>query len=398
MTATAPARKLAEPIHTRAGLGARFRAMSNVALTMMLRDRLKLFGTLFGVVFAVVFATFQMGTCLALVDKNETLVANTDCDLWVTPPGVKQLQASTPLTDADLARVRAVDGVAWVAPLLVRGAEVKLPSGGSEAVSLVGTRGPRFAGGPFHLVAGKVDDLATPHAIFFEDAQREKLGGVDLGDEREVNGHSVRVVGFTWGLSPFAPPYAFADEPLAREILRTPPDRHDFLLVGVEPGADRREVQRRIREAVPSDNVMTGEEFQASIRHELLFESQIGFTFGATTFMGLLVGLITVALSMLSSVADNIRIFGTLKALGCTNLDLSALLFVQATLYGAVGSLIGLGFIGATVQGIRNADLTPIVPPQLMGWTAIVMIAVCVVASVLALQRVRKVEPGMVFR
>lgn len=39
-----------------------------------------------------------------------------------------------------------------------------------------------------------------------------------------------------------------------------------------------------------------------------------------------------------------------------------------------------------------------IVPIELLIATPLVMIVLCVVASVLALRRVRKLEPGMVFR
>lgn len=385
-------------IGTRATWSGRLALMAGVGWSMMFRDRLKLLGTLFGVVFSVVFACFQMGTCLALVDKNETFVANTEADLWVMSPSVKQLQAGTPLSDLDRARASGTAGVAWVEPLLVRGAQVKLPSGGSEAVTLVGTRAPRFAGGPFHVVAGSIARLREPGALFVEDAQREKLGGAGLGDEREVNGRAARIVGLTWGLQPFAPPYAFAEETLAREILGARADEHDFLLVGVAPGEDPSRVKARLAAALPSSKVLSRAEFSRQIAEELLFESQIGVTFGATTAMGLLVGLITVSLSMLSSVADNLRFFGILKAMGSGNGDLAALLVVQASTYAVLGSLLGLGVIATIVQGARNAELTPIVPPPLMLGLAALMVLVCVGASVLSLLRVRRVEPAMVFR
>ena len=115
-------------------------------------------------------------------------------------------------------------------------------------------------------------------------------------------------------------------------------------------------------------------------------------------FMGLMVGLITVALSMFSSVVDNMRQFGTLKAMGATSGDLARLLFVQAVVYGLLGSLIGLGTVASMVQGMRNPQLTPILPPVAFAITAATMVGVCILASVLALLRLRKLEPAMVFR
>ena len=111
-----------------------------------------------------------------------------------------------------------------------------------------------------------------------------------------------------------------------------------------------------------------------------------------------LVGLITVALSMFSSVVENIRQFGTLKAIGATMGDLARLLLVQAMIYGLFGSLLGLAMVVGMVMSMRNPQLTPIVPPEALALTVVVMVGVCLAASVLALLKLRSVEPGMVFR
>lgn len=389
---------LAVPIKGRAsGLG-RWRIMAAIAVKMMLHDRLKLLGTLFGVVFAVLLGNFQVGTFLALLSKNRMFVENAQADIWIAPPGTRQFQPGKPLRDAQLYRARATTGVAWAEPLVLQTAQMQLPTGGSEPVSLVGARAPRFAGGPWNLIRGSAASLSSPNALIVEDADREKLGGLNLGSERELEGHRIQVVGFTWGLLPFAPGYAFAEQTLAREILKLPSDRHSFVLVGVAPGNDVAAVRTRLQEVLPETRVMTRDEYLAAILRYILTETQIGFSFGTSTFMGLLVGLITVALSMFSFVVDNMRQFGTLKAIGSTNGDLARLLFIQALLYGLVGSLIGLGMVAGLVQSIRNPQLTPILPMAAFGLSVVAMALVCVVASTLALIRLRKLEPAMVFR
>lgn len=388
----------ARPITTRAGFFARWRTMGAIGVRMMFFDRLKLLGTLFGVVFAVVLGNFQMGTFLALLFKNRMFVESAHVDVWVTPPGTRQFQGGTPLTDAQLNRARSVPGVAWAEPLLVSTAQLKLPNGGTEPVTLVGARAPRFAGGPWNLVAGKTELLVQPDAVIFEDSEREKLGGLNLGSSRELAGHHVTAVGFTWGLLPFAPAYAFAEQGLAREISHQPEGKHTFLVVGAASGVSKSELRARLQQALPETRVMTREEYLAEILNYILTATQLGFSFGTSTFMGLLVGLITVALSMFSSVVDNMRQFGTFKAIGATTGDLARLLFVQAIVYGVVGSVVGLGVMAAMVQGIRNAQLTPILPMIAVPITLTLMVGVCLVASVLALWRLRQLEPAMVFR
>lgn len=389
---------VAQPIRTRPGFWKRWQTLGAIGVRMMFYDRLKLVGTLFGVVFAVVLGNFQMGTFLALLFKNRMFVENAQVDVWITPPGTRQFQGGSPLTDAQLNRARATPGVDWAEPLVLQAANLKLPNGGSEPVSLVGARAPRFAGGPWNLVAGSTEALLQPDAVIFEDADREKLGGLNLGSVRELAGHHVQAVGFTWGLLPFAPGFAFAEQTLAREILRQPPDKHTFIVVKVRPGESKEAVRERLQVALPDTRVMTREEYLHEILNYILTATQIGMSFGTSTFMGLLVGLITVALTMFSSVVDNMRQFGTIKAIGATTLDLALLLFVQAIVYGVVGSIIGLGLMASMVQGIRNAQLTPILPPEAIGITIGLMVGTCLVASTLALMRLRSLEPAMVFR
>ncbi|MFO0594431.1 MAG: ABC transporter permease [Myxococcaceae bacterium] len=389
---------IAQPLRGRASFAARARTMGAIGVRMMFHDRLKLAGTLFGVVFAVVLGNFQVGTFMALLFKNRMFVENAKADVWITPPGTRQFQAGTPLTDEHLNRARATGGVAWAEPLLLQAAQLELPTGGSEPVSLVGTRAPRFAGGPWNVVAGSQAALSQPNAVIFEDAEREKFGGLNLGSVRELSGHKVQAVGFTWGLLPFAPAYAFAEQTLAREVTRFPADKHSFVLVGAAPGVDVKDLRARLQAELPDTKVMTREEFLHETLVYILTGTQIGLSFGTSTLMGLLVGLITVALSMFSSVVDNMRQFGTLKAIGSSMVDLSLLLLVQALVYGLVGSLLGLGLMAGMVQGMRNPQLTPVLPTISIGITFGLMALVCVFASVLALVRLRQLEPAMVFR
>ena len=125
---------------------------------------------------------------------------------------------------------------------------------------------------------------------------------------------------------------------------------------------------------------------------------QLGITFGTSTAFGLIIGFIIVALSMFSAVLDNLREYGTLKAIGLTSWDLTRMLIVQSIGYALLGSLIGLGLVALMSAGIRGPNLIVIVPRTLVLATPIIMTVLCMLASVLALRRVRRLEPGMVFR
>jgi putative ABC transport system permease protein len=317
--------------------------------------------------------------------------------VWIAPPGTELFQPGDTLPESVLVRARTTPGVALAEPLIAAGATVRRPEGGSEAVTLIGTALPARLGGPWSLVAGDVRALDAPDTVFFEDAERAKYGGMDLGTVREVNGRRVRAGGFTWGLLPFGPAYAFAELGLARELARIPTDRQNFVLVTVRPGELPEAVRDRLAARIPEARVLTQTEFSGAIVSALLRE-QLGVSFGTSTAFGLIIGFIIVALSMFSSVIDNLREFGTLKAIGCTNLDLTGLLLVQSVAYAVLGTFVGLGLVSGMTEGIRSPQLVPIVPMPLYVLTPLVMVSICVAAAGLALFRIRKLEPGMVFR
>jgi putative ABC transport system permease protein len=355
-------------------------------------------GTLFGVVFAVILSNQQAGTFLGLLKKNTMLVDNAGADLWVLPPSAPMIQAGPSLPDAVLMQARTTPSVAWAEPLLFGGGIVKRQDGGAEAVQIIGVKLPAMKGGPWNIVAGSPAALAQPDTVIFEDSQRDKFGGMNLGSVRELNGIKVRAGGFTWGLVPFGPAFAFADYDLARSLLHFEAHRLSFVLVGVALGKDPAAVAADLQRRVPEARVMSAAELRSSTVDYILTRTAIGITFGTATLFGLIVGFVIVALTMFSAVIDNLREFGTLKAIGATNGDLAVLLLVQSIVYALMGSLLGLAVVSLMANGIRSAQLAMNVSPALFGGTVVAMLGLCVFASSLSLLRLRKLEPAMVFR
>lgn len=376
---------------------ARLRAVLATGLAMMFHDRLKFLGTVSGVLFAVLLGVQQLGVLFGLLSKNTMFVENAGADLWIAPPGTRLFQGGQSLPEATLQAARGTPGVARAEPLLVVGGQLRKPGGGTEPITVIGVRLPGMLGGPWNVIAGSAESIGAADTMVFEDSLREKYGGLNLHSEREVNGHRVHVGGFTWGLQPFGPAYAFAELELARKLGKVEADQTSFVLIRLEPGANPQRVATSLRSQLPGTTVLTASEYKASIQNTLLRE-QLGISFGTSTSFGLLIGFVIVALSMFSSVIDNQRELGTLKALGWTNGDLARMLLVQSVVYAAAGSLAGLGLVSFIAEKIRTPELAVIIPGQLIALVPVVMLAVCVLASTLALQRLRKLDPAVVFK
>jgi len=376
-----------------------FRFMARLGVSMLWHDKLKLAGTLVGVAFAVLMSNFQVSLFLGLLLRNTMYVDRVEADMWITPKSTQILEGNDGTIPKSVVPVaRSVKGVAWSAPVLVGPAGLKLPAGGQKSVRLVGTELPAAKGGPFHIVAGETRDLAMPDAMFFEDSRRETFGGLNLGSVREVNGHRVHAVGFTSGLVPFGPVYAFSSFDTAREILRIPNDEVTYVLLGLAPGADLDEVVRRLQKTFPDQLVMSRSELRWRTINYILRESGIGQSIGGGVLMALFCGFAIVSLTMFSAVVDHVREFGTLKAIGATNFDLAKLLLAQAVVCAIAGAAIGEAVAAQIVNQIRGPELPMALPVWLISATFVAMILICVMASIMALLRVRAIEPAMVFR
>lgn len=376
-----------------------FRFMARLGVSMMWHDKLKLAGTLVGVAFAVLMSNFQVALFMGLLLRNTMYVDRVDADMWITPKNTQILEGADGTIPKNTVTVaRSVDGVSWSAPLLVGNGGLKLPAGGQKSVRLVGMELPAAHGGPFHIVAGKTQDLTLPDSMFFEDSRREVFGGVNLGSVREVNGHRVVAVGFTTGLIPFGPPYAFSNYDTAREILRIPNDEVSYVMLGLAPGADVDVVVRRLQKVFPDQLVMSRADIRRRIIIYILKESGVGGSTAMAVVMAVFCGFAIVSLTMFSAVVDHVREFGTLKAIGATNFDLAKLLLAQAVACAIAGGLIGVAFASQMVSKARGPELPIALPVWLMGVSMVGMIVICVSASLVALLRVRAIEPAMVFR
>lgn len=376
----------------------RLAVLFDAAIRMMLHDRMKLAGALLGVVFATFLGGQQLGIFLGLVHKNTLLADGIPADIWIAPRDTRQAEAASTLPERLLYTARATPGVAWADPLLFSTGTLATEDGTSEPVRILGYDVATGHGAPWNVTAGEVAALRVPGTVFLDAIDRKRHGGTNVGSLREIQGRQVQVAGFTSGLQPFGPTFAFTDfEHALRLFRRTDRDPH-FVLVGVAPGEDVDALVARLQAQMPDADVMTGAEYHDRIVNYLLTETQIGVSFGTSTVFGLIVGFVIVGLTMFSGVVDNLREFGMLKAIGSTTWDLATILVLQAGAYAIAGSGIGLLLVGGLARGIRSPALSVILPPWLIFGAPVVMLVVCISASALALLRIRGLEPAMVFR
>jgi putative ABC transport system permease protein len=96
---------------------------------------------------------------------------------------------------------------------------------------------------------------------------------------------------------------------------------------------------------------------------------------------------------------ENIRQFGTFKAIGISNPQLVGMVVVQSVTVGLIGYGLGVGM--AALFGLllpENAPLAYYTPPQLIWIILALVMSFCMMASFLSLYRVLRIDPAIVFR
>jgi putative ABC transport system permease protein len=124
----------------------------------------------------------------------------------------------------------------------------------------------------------------------------------------------------------------------------------------------------------------------------------LGISFGAATALGLFVGLIIVAQTLYASVLDRIVDFGALKAIGAKESQVRGVILQQAMSLAIVGSMLGLVCVLIVQRLVRTPQAPIAIPWYISLGSCLLVMGVCLVASLLPYWRVRSVDPAMVLQ
>jgi putative ABC transport system permease protein len=369
------------------------------ALKTLLSDRGKLLTGLAGVVFSLVLMNVQGGLYLGLMQKASVLIDHCDADLWVGQRKIENVDLARDIPEAWMNRIRGVPGVASVAPYIVGKGTATLADGRMEDVWVVGSDRASMTGTAWRFVAGSAQDLKRPAAVSFDEVDLRKLGNPKVGDWLEVNGHHAKLVARTKGITGFITmPYLFTTLETARDLSNISPGFCSFFLVKTRSGTDAARLMATLQQRVPDAAVYTPGEFARISQDYWMNRTGIGISFGASTCLGLLVGLMMVGQSLYALALDHIHDFATLKALGAEDRHVCGVILLQSLVIAGAGSAVGI----LIVLGIRRFWSSPLAPVNirldLMGLSVAVIAIICLASSLLPFMRIRRIDPAIVLQ
>jgi putative ABC transport system permease protein len=365
----------------------------------LLHDRVRFAVTLTGIVFAVVLSSIQLGLFVGFRRATSDLIAHSGADIWVRSAGVTHLETPVAFADATRYDVLAVPGVGDAQSHIVNFGQWKKPNGADEGVLVIGMERRAVMGRPWNIVEGSIDRLSEPDAVIVDELYKEKLGITRVGERFEIRGVRVRVVGFTRGIRSFttAPP-VFTTIDNARRFLRLPGDQTLYVLVKTVPGAAPVDVAREIEARVSDISATTTAEWRVAQESYWMFGTGAGITVLIAAALGLLVGIVVVAQTIYAATVDHIREYGTLKAMGATNAYLLRVIVSQAVISALIGGALGIGIGLTAAHGSQSGTTAIIVPLPLAAALLALTIFMCVIASLVSINKVVRLDPAMVFK
>ncbi len=378
--------------------------MTWVALKMLTGDRSKYLAIIFGVAFASLLITEQSATFCGVMLRTTGRIHDTQgADIWVMNSGVRYVDDLKAISDNDVYRVRGVPGVAWAVNLYKGVGQAQLANGTFQTVTLLGVDNASLAGAPTDMIVGKVGNLQFPDAILVDEAGFRYMWPGEpfrTGKVIEMNDRRAVVVGVYRASQPFmTQPIIYTR--FSNATLFVPPYRRltPFVLARAEPGTRPEVVARRI-EAHTGLKAMSKKEFSQLTMTYYLKRTGIPINFGTTVLLGFLVGCAIAGQTFYLFTVENLKQFGTLKAMGLSDRRLVGMILVQSLVVGGIGYGIGVGL--ATLFGIIAGRALPLLafylPWQVLLMTGLAVIVIALVSSILSIHRVLVLEPAAVFQ
>jgi putative ABC transport system permease protein len=376
--------------------------MNYVALKMLFGDRAKYLMLLCGLTFAVMLIVQQGSIFWGLMIWSQSSVSNLNVPIWVTDPGIAQVDEVKPIADTAVDRVRSVPGVEWAVPLYKGLLRARLSNGDYHQITLTGLESSTLIGRPAEVLEGRFEDVLQPDAVVLDQWAVERMGGpnvIKIGTVFELNDKLARVVAIAKTQKSFTNiPVVYTT--YERAIRYIPRERRtlSYVLAKAKDGVPVAEVTKRIHEQTGL-GAFTAEEFGWKTIGWVLKNTGIGINFGTTILLGFIVGMAIAGQTFYLFTVENLRQFGALKAMGASTFTLARMILLQAFTVGLTGYGVGIGL--ATVFGFftaRSGGLPFIETWQLLLLVLVALLAICTFSALISIIKLARLEPAIVFR
>lgn len=378
--------------------------MWRIGLKMLTGDRHKYLVLVLGVAFATVLMSDQASVFWSVMRRTTSQIRDIHPGgIWVMDPLAQYVEEFKPLRDQDLYRIRGVAGVAWAVPVYKGLAHVQA-GGRYRQVVLVGVDHRTLVGAPREMLLGQAEALRGPEAVIVDELGYTLLWPDEpmrLGRELEINERRAVITGICRASPLFQTlPILYTEFGKAQQFTAAERNHTSFVLAAPQPGIPSQEVCRRIGAQTGLLAVTDGEFSWTTIGYYFRYTG-IPLNFIVIVSIGFVVGVAVAGQTFYLFTVDNLRQFGVLKALGADNRTLLRMILFQALVVGLIGYGVGMGLTAILIDVLTKNALHLagfFMPWQVMTGTAVCVLVIMILSSLMSIRRVFVLEAAAVFQ
>ncbi|WP_244913220.1 FtsX-like permease family protein [Phormidesmis priestleyi] len=415
--------------------------MASIARKNLFEDIPRFLVAQAGIMFAVSLVTIQVGILKGFTRSTALLIDQSTADLWVASKDMVHLELTSPIAAEKVVQAQQVSGVERAEALMIRSSIWRSDSGLITPVRIFGfdPNSRLFAG--WDVSQGKLNAVKQPFKVVVDRSSLKNLGQTQIGEQGKIGTLPAQIVGLSQDTQSIvsslfiftslenANAYAtaglntsvnctrktqgnlvctnnFDNAPLdGKPASLTPPrslsisDPISYVLIRAKPGQDLQQLKQRLEAALPDTRAYTQAELAEQTQVYWSERTGVGFILSLGATVGFVVGMVIVGQILYSSVADHLREFGTLKAMGASNWVIYSVILEQAMWMAVLGYIPSMAFclgLGAWTQTAKGIMI--LITPATAGGVLILTVVMCVGSALFAVQKVTRVDPAIVFK
>jgi putative ABC transport system permease protein len=368
---------------------------------------LRLLVALSGIAFAVLLIMMQLGFRSALFESAVRFHERFDYDIALFSPDSVFIVRPQSFSIRRLYQTIGFDAVDEVTPVYISTSVWKNPwDNNRRRINTIGFQPDqsllRLEG--FEQASQR---LRSQDVVLFDRGSRPEFGAVREAFESgqtvvtEINDRETEVVGlFEMGTSFGIDGTIITSEDNWLRLFPSLPRSEIHLgLIRLQQGHDADEVRNALAEYLPEDVlVLTKQQFVEREKAYWNSATPIGYIFAFGAIMGFVVGAIIVYQILFADVSEHLNEYATLRAIGFKNRFVSGIVLQEAAILAVLGYLPGMAIVYWLYGKAAAATNLPLYITQERATTVFLMtLAMCAISGLMAVRKVRKLDPAEVF-
>jgi putative ABC transport system permease protein len=368
------------------------------ALATIWHERQRFLPGVLAVAFSALLISVQVGLLLGLFTVVSLPIDRSKADVWIGYPGIQSLDLGQPIPETWQSRLAMQPEVERTEPFMTGFVFWNKRVGGPEMCLVIGSRLETDAiGAVAELTPEMRVRLTEPGTIVLDETALSNLGLHGVGDEAQVGGHRVRLVGVIRGYKGLAGSFIFCSLPTARMLLRQSNEQATYLLARCHRPEQAAAVVQRLR-TYRNMTAFTRDEFSLRSRMHWLTMTNAGIALGSAALLGLIIGAAVTSQTLYGATAAALRQYAALEALGIPTWRMVAMVLSQSFWVGLAGITLALPTVFLLAQVGELFGARVLLSSWLLAATGAVTMAMALASGVIALRSLRLVEPANLLR